>query len=86
MIPDWSAQAEPVPYAKLTDPHSLNLYMYGGDNPVFNRDPDGHFSDTVTADGFVAPDPGFTPTRRRHSFRVMSLVSPLTSQQTLMGQ
>ena len=26
MSPDWSAKVEPVPYAKLGDPQSLNLY------------------------------------------------------------
>jgi RHS repeat-associated protein len=26
MSPDWSATPEPVPYAKLEDPQSLNLY------------------------------------------------------------
>jgi RHS repeat-associated protein len=26
MSPDWSAQVEPVPYAKLGDPQTLNLY------------------------------------------------------------
>ena len=28
MSPDWSAKEEPVPYAKLDDPQSLNLYAY----------------------------------------------------------
>jgi len=28
MSPDWSAKAEPVLYAKLDDPQSLNLYHY----------------------------------------------------------
>ena len=26
LSPDWSAKAEPVPYAKLDNPQSLNLY------------------------------------------------------------
>ena len=26
MSPDWSAKIEPVPYSKLDDPQSLNLY------------------------------------------------------------
>jgi RHS repeat-associated protein len=42
MSPDWSAQEEPVPYAKLTDPQSLNLYSYVLNNPLTRRDPDGH--------------------------------------------
>ena len=42
MIPDWSAKAEPVPYAKLEDPQSLNLYGYVRNNPLSRNDPDGH--------------------------------------------
>ncbi len=42
MSPDWSATAEPVPYAKLGDPQSLNLYAYVGNNPISGVDPDGH--------------------------------------------
>lgn len=40
--PDWSAQAEPVPYAKLDNPQSLNLYAYVGNNPLVGIDADGH--------------------------------------------
>jgi RHS repeat-associated protein len=42
MSPDWSAKEEPVPYAKLDNPQSLNLYAYVGNNPLSNADPDGH--------------------------------------------
>src|ERR1700743_1257181 len=42
MSPDWAAKAEPVPYAKLDDPQSLNLYSYVRNNPLSNRDLDGH--------------------------------------------
>jgi RHS repeat-associated protein len=42
MSPDWSAKAEPVPYAKLDDPQSLNLYAYVGNNPLLRMDPTGH--------------------------------------------
>ncbi|MGO9340028.1 MAG: RHS repeat-associated core domain-containing protein [Terracidiphilus sp.] len=42
MSPDWSAQEEPVPYAKLDDPQSLNLYAYVENNPLYRADPDGH--------------------------------------------
>ncbi|MGA2434737.1 MAG: RHS repeat-associated core domain-containing protein, partial [Bryobacteraceae bacterium] len=41
-IPDWSAKEEPVPYAKLEDPQSLNLYSYVRNNPLSAFDPDGH--------------------------------------------
>jgi RHS repeat-associated protein len=40
--PDWSAKAEPVPYAKLDNPQSLNLYAYVGNNPMIRIDVDGH--------------------------------------------
>jgi len=42
LSPDWSAQAEPVPYAKLDNPQSLNLYSYVMNNPLSRVDPDGH--------------------------------------------
>jgi len=42
MSPDWSAKEEPVPYAKLDNPQSLNLYGYVGNNPLSRDDPDGH--------------------------------------------
>jgi RHS repeat-associated protein len=42
LIPDWSAIVEPVPYAKLDDPQSLNLYAYVHNNPLSGADPDGH--------------------------------------------
>lgn len=42
MSPDWSAKAEPVPYAKLDNPQTLNLYAYVGNNPIARQDPDGH--------------------------------------------
>ncbi len=40
--PDWSSGPEPVPYAKLDNPQTLNLYSYVGNNPTTLRDPDGH--------------------------------------------
>jgi hypothetical protein len=33
---------EPVPYAKLGDPQSLNLYAYVDGDPTNHADPDGH--------------------------------------------
>jgi RHS repeat-associated protein len=42
MSPDWSAKEEPVPYAKMDDPQSLNLYAYVRNNPLDSADPDGH--------------------------------------------
>ena len=40
--PDWSAKVESVPYAKLDNPQSLNLYAYMKNNPLGSVDPDGH--------------------------------------------
>ncbi|HEX3569850.1 MAG TPA: RHS repeat-associated core domain-containing protein [Acidobacteriaceae bacterium] len=59
MSPDWSAQADPVPYANLENPQSLNLYAYVGNNPLRFADPDGHLQEdedgnvifTATGDG-----------------------------------
>ena len=45
MSPDWSAKAQPVPYAKLDDPQTLNLYAYVGNNPLNRFDADGHCAD-----------------------------------------
>jgi len=42
LSPDWSAKEDPVPYAKLDNPQSLNLYSYVYNNPVGKADPDGH--------------------------------------------
>lgn len=42
MSPDWSAKEEPVPYAKLDNPQSLNLYSYVQNNPLSRFDIDGH--------------------------------------------
>ena len=42
LSPDWSAKQEPVPYTKLDDPQSLNLYAYVRNNPLVRMDADGH--------------------------------------------
>ena len=42
LSPDWSAKVAPVPYAKMDDPQSLNLYSYVVNNPLGTVDPDGH--------------------------------------------
>jgi RHS repeat-associated protein len=42
MTPDWSTVPEPVPYANLDNPQSLNLYSYVLNNPMSLYDADGH--------------------------------------------
>ena len=42
LSPDWSAIPAPVPYASLTNPQTLNLYQYVGNNPETFADMDGH--------------------------------------------
>jgi RHS repeat-associated protein len=49
MSPDWAAKAMPVPYAKLGDPQSLNLYAYVGNNPLSRADADGHTANCAGA-------------------------------------
>jgi RHS repeat-associated protein len=57
LSPDWSAKSDdPVPYAKLDNPQSLNLYSYVYNNPMELVDTDGH---GVTA--ATAPAPPVTP-------------------------
>jgi RHS repeat-associated protein len=43
LSPDWAAKIEPVPYAKLENPQTLNLYAYVGNNPLIRTDPSGHY-------------------------------------------
>jgi len=48
LSPDWSAKEEPVPYAKLDNPQTLNLYSYMRNNPLAGVDADGHDALWVT--------------------------------------
>lgn len=43
MTSDWSDAPSEIPYAKLTDSQSLNLYSYVTDDPLSHTDLDGHF-------------------------------------------
>ena len=42
LSPDWAEKPQPVPYADVTDPQSLNLYAYVKNNPTTSTDPNGH--------------------------------------------
>jgi len=58
LSPDWSAQEEPVPYAKLDNPQTLNLYSYVTNNPLARVDADGHAGDIlVIEDGPTEGNP-----------------------------
>src|SRR5208282_1782614 len=51
MSPDWSAKEDdPVPYADLDDPQSLNLYSYVRNNPMDRVDADGHIDGDTAND------------------------------------
>jgi RHS repeat-associated protein len=43
--PDWSTSPEPIPYGKVIDPQTLNLYAYVRNNPLGRADADGHADD-----------------------------------------
>jgi len=53
MSADWSPNIQPVPYASLGDPQSLNLYIYAGNNPLSRFDLDGHNWFTQFAQGLA---------------------------------
>lgn len=40
--PDWSARPQPIPYADLANPQTLNLYAYVANSPLVRFDIDGH--------------------------------------------
>jgi RHS repeat-associated protein len=50
LSPDWSAKEEPVPYAQLIDPQSLNLYAYVRNMPLTSTDSDGHVDNSLFFD------------------------------------
>lgn len=61
--PDWSAKPQPVPYADFKDPQSLNLYAYVRNNPLKNRDLDGHVCIFGIGNTCTAPPPSPQPPR-----------------------
>ena len=56
LSPDWSSIPEPVPYANLTNPQTLNLYAMVQDNPESFADLDGHVNTPGTADQTITCD------------------------------
>jgi RHS repeat-associated protein len=68
MSPDWSAKEEPVPYAKLDDPQSLNLYSYVENNPLSKVDKDGHCAeDLCIGEGLVVLAVGLEAAREAYN-------------------
>jgi RHS repeat-associated protein len=74
VTPDWSAKAEPVPFAKLENPQSLNLYSYVFNNPLSNIDEDGH------ACGFTLGNLGSGFCQRATEYGVMDANPAIRSQ------
>ncbi|HZL26958.1 MAG TPA: RHS repeat-associated core domain-containing protein [Acidobacteriaceae bacterium] len=71
MSPDWSATADPVPYARMDDPQSLNLYAYVGNNPLSRRDGDGHHQECQhTSSSSTDSDGNIHVTVREHCTEV----------------
>ena len=54
-VPRRSAKEDPVPYAQLDNQQSLNLYAYVRNNPMTNRDFDGHWC--IAGHGSTCPPP-----------------------------
>jgi len=42
MSPDWSVNPVSIPFARLDNPQTLNLYGYVGNNPLRRFDSNGH--------------------------------------------
>ena len=40
--PDWNSTPQPIPFADLKDPQTMNLYAYVRNNPLSRSDLDGH--------------------------------------------
>jgi len=80
LSPDWSAKAEPVPYARLDDPQSLNLYVYGGNNPLIHIDADGHCWPQWACNFFSNVGQRFANTWNYGYFKTNSQVNAIAKQ------
>jgi RHS repeat-associated protein len=69
MTPDWAARAEAVPYSDFSDPQSLNLYSYVGNNPVSRADAEGHAMEQGNSNGWWNLD-GDGSLQTRYTFQV----------------
>lgn len=78
LSPDWSAKQDPVPYARLDNPQTLNLYAYLRNNPLAGVDADGHCPPDGPCDIDV--------TIAKGSDGKPAIVQPSTGSITLDGQ
>jgi RHS repeat-associated protein len=85
MSPDWSAKAEAIPYAKLTDPQSLNLYSYVGNNPLGRADKDGHCCSSSDDDTGLTDSMAGTPFEGHGTAVMAVMLSPLALEATAVG-
>jgi RHS repeat-associated protein len=51
ITPDWSETPQPIPYADISTPQTLNLYAYVGNQPLSHVDLDGHCGTNVACWG-----------------------------------
>jgi RHS repeat-associated protein len=82
MSPDWSngSDPDPVPYADLENPQTLNLYSYVANNPLSRSDPNGHQQDPcagipncVSVTESLPPAPPLLPADPVHHYFPQSL-------------
>lgn len=77
MSADWSAVPAPVPYANLSNPQTLNLYVIVSDNPETFADLDGHCETGETAASACVTPPGACAGSLSASAPVLSTLSPV---------
>jgi hypothetical protein len=90
MTPDWSASnnPDPVPYADLRNPQSLNLYAYVKNNPTTLTDPNGHCDVDGEHHGWLwcaAHAIGITQTQKEQADAARQILAGLKNM-TLNGQ
>ena len=61
ITPDWSDQPTEVPYAKMGDPQTLNLFAYLRSNPTGGVDLDGHCGPPENSPNCSFSAPPFQP-------------------------
>lgn len=85
MSPDWSAKVEPVPYSKLDDPQSLNLYTYVRNHALSRFDRDGHMG-LPDPSWWCTQDPGSLACSTEHQWNsdhgIADKMTPQAQQQS----